>query len=80
MAATDLIISEYIEGSSNNKAIELYNGTGTAINLTGYRIQMFFNGSTAARLTINLSGTVAAATFTSLPNRQPTQPSLPKRI
>ena len=27
--ATDLIISEYIEGSSFNKAIELYNGTGS---------------------------------------------------
>jgi hypothetical protein len=26
--ATDLIISEYIEGSSNNKYIEIYNGTG----------------------------------------------------
>jgi hypothetical protein len=27
-APTDLFISEYVEGSSNNKAIELYNGTG----------------------------------------------------
>ena len=26
--ATDLLISEYVEGSSYNKAIELYNGTG----------------------------------------------------
>ena len=28
--ASDLIISEYIEGSSFNKAIELYNGTGAS--------------------------------------------------
>ena len=60
--ATDLFISEYIEGSSNNKAIEIYNGTGAAINLAtaGYNIQMFFNGNPVATLTINLNGTVAA--------------------
>ncbi|MCH7321837.1 hypothetical protein LZ480_08015 [Solibacillus sp. MA9] len=28
--ASDLVISEYVEGSSFNKALELYNGTGTA--------------------------------------------------
>jgi predicted extracellular nuclease len=60
-AATELFISEYIEGSSNNKAIEIYNGTGTPINLGtgGYYVQMFFNGSMSAGLTINLTGTIA---------------------
>ena len=57
-APTDLFISEYVEGSSNNKAIEIYNGTGSAVNLAGYSVQMFFNGSTAAGLTVNLAGTV----------------------
>jgi predicted extracellular nuclease len=59
--AADLFFSEYIEGSSNNKALEIYNGTGAAINLgTGaYNVQMFFNGSATAGLTINLTGTVA---------------------
>ena len=59
---TELFVSEYIEGSSNNKAIEIYNGTGAAVNLAagGYNLQMFFNGSAAAGLTINLTGTVAA--------------------
>jgi hypothetical protein len=33
--ATDLFISEYIEGSSNNKAIEIYNGTGSSVDLSG---------------------------------------------
>ncbi|HCK65085.1 MAG TPA: hypothetical protein DHW49_02365 [Anaerolineae bacterium] len=58
---TELFFSEYIEGSSNNKALEIYNGTGAAINLgtDGYNIQMFFNGSGSAGLTINLTGTVA---------------------
>jgi len=60
-APTELFFSEYIEGSSNNKALEIYNGTGAAINLAagGYNIQMFFNGSASAGLTINLTGTVA---------------------
>ena len=62
MAYSDLIISEYIEGSSNNKAIEIFNGTGAAIDLAagGYRLQFFSNGSTTASVTINLNGTVAA--------------------
>ncbi len=59
--ATELFISEYIEGSSNNKAIEIYNDTGSPIDLgaAGYNVQMFFNGSVTAGLTINLVGTVA---------------------
>ncbi|HEV8581733.1 MAG TPA: lamin tail domain-containing protein [Thermoanaerobaculia bacterium] len=60
-APTELFFSEYIEGSSNNKALEIYNGTGGAINLAtgGYSIQMYFNGSVVATLTISLTGTVA---------------------
>ncbi len=45
MPATDLIISEYIEGTSNNKAIELYNGTSAAINLSGYQLKFYANSS-----------------------------------
>jgi predicted extracellular nuclease len=61
-APTELFFSEYIEGSSNNKALEIYNGTGAPVNLAtaGYSVQMFFNGSGTAGLTINLTGTVAA--------------------
>jgi predicted extracellular nuclease len=58
---TDLLFSEYIEGSSNNKALEVYNGTGAAVDLTAgqYVIQMYFNGSATAGTTITLTGTVA---------------------
>jgi len=58
---TELFFSEYIEGTSNNKALEIYNGTGATINLTGggYNVQMFFNGNPSAGLTINLTGTIA---------------------
>ncbi len=60
-APLDLFFSEYIEGTSNNKALEIYNGTGAAINLASsqYNVQMFFNGNASAGLTINLTGTVA---------------------
>ncbi len=60
-APTELFFSEYIEGTSNNKALEIYNGTGADIDLAagGYNVQMFFNGSATAGLTINLSGTLA---------------------
>ncbi|TMC29223.1 MAG: nuclease, partial [Chloroflexi bacterium] len=61
-AASDLFFSEYIEGTSNNKALEIYNGTGAAIDLAAgaYNVQMYFNGAATAGLTINLTGTVAA--------------------
>jgi predicted extracellular nuclease len=61
-AITDLFISEYIEGSSNNKCIEIYNGTGAAVNLAagGYQLKYYFNGALTAGLTIPLTGTVAA--------------------
>lgn len=59
--ASELFFSEYIEGTSNNKALEIYNATGAAIDLgsNGYNLQMYFNGSTSAGLTINLTGTIA---------------------
>src|SRR4051812_32688074 len=48
-APTDVFFSEYIEGSSNNKALEIFNGTGAPVNLAtgGYAIKMYFNGATA---------------------------------
>lgn len=60
-APTELFFSEYIEGSSNNKALEIYNGTGAAVDLAagGYNVQMFFNGSATSGLTVNLTGTAA---------------------
>lgn len=59
---SELFISEYIEGSGNDKAIELYNPTATAINLTGYRLERFSNGesTSAAGGVLNLSGSIDA--------------------
>ena len=44
-AAGDLIFSEYVEGSNENKALEIYNGTGQPVSLTSYRIELFNNGA-----------------------------------
>ncbi|WP_246944372.1 5'-nucleotidase C-terminal domain-containing protein [Bacillus pinisoli] len=54
--ATDLFISEYIEGSSFNKAIEIYNGTGTEVDLSAYSVETYFNGSTTTTATLKLNG------------------------
>lgn len=55
----DLFISEYIEGGGNNKCVEVANFTGATVNLSGYQIRTYHNGSNSATFTINLSGTVA---------------------
>lgn len=55
----DIIISEYVEGSSNNKAIELYNNGDSTVDLSEYQIKFFFNGKTTASNTINLTGEVS---------------------
>jgi predicted extracellular nuclease len=60
-APTDLFISEYVEGSGSNKALELYNGTGAPIVLDGaYDVQLFANGSPTPTATIALTGTIAS--------------------
>jgi hypothetical protein len=61
---TDLIISEYVEGNSNNKAIELYNGTGKNINLGSYSLETYFNGnSTFTKLTLPSYELVNGSTY-----------------
>jgi endonuclease I len=49
-ASADLLITEYIEGSSNNKAIEISNVGGTAIDLGAnvYKLTLFGNGADAS--------------------------------
>lgn len=40
----DLFISEYIEGSSNNKALEIYNASAIEVSLDDFRINQAVNG------------------------------------
>lgn len=44
VVTNDLFFSEYIEGSSNNKALEIYNPTANAVSLADYRIAQSNNG------------------------------------
>ena len=57
-----LFFSEYIEGSSNNKALEIYNPTSAAIDLVSYTVSRFNNGSASASGTLIFpAGTMIAA-------------------
>ena len=54
----ELFISEYVEGSGNNKALEIYNPTSNPINLSNYRIVRYSNGSSSGNDSTNLTGTI----------------------
>ncbi|HNX00799.1 MAG TPA: lamin tail domain-containing protein [Candidatus Cloacimonadota bacterium] len=57
--ATDLFISEYVEGTSNQKAIEIFNGTGAPVDLSQYSLKKQTNGAGAFGNELVLSGTLA---------------------
>ena len=48
MDCSELFISEYVEGSGNNKALEIYNPTSQDIDLALYMIIRYSNGATGA--------------------------------
>lgn len=50
-----LFISEYIEGSSNNKALEIYNPNNAWVALTGYALNQYNNGSSDITISLDLS-------------------------
>ena len=56
---SDLFISEYVVGSGNNRALEIYNPTDAAVDLFGYSVGRFRDGSGTPML-VDLSGTVPA--------------------
>jgi len=55
-----IFISEYVEGWSTNKALEIYNPTNSPINLSEYFVARYSNGSATATVanSVQLSGTV----------------------
>ncbi|MEG1766157.1 MAG: endonuclease [Muribaculaceae bacterium] len=52
----DLFVSVYLEGSSNNKALEIFNATGKSIDLSNYAIKIKSNGVGVFEGSIPLSG------------------------
>lgn len=56
---SNLFFSEYIEGSSNNKALEIYNPSSSAIDLSNYKLYRYNNGSTTLSDSLGLSGLLA---------------------
>lgn len=57
-AATELYISEYYEGTSNNKVLEITNPTLSAISLSAYSIKKQADGSGAWNNELKLTGTI----------------------
>ena len=54
--STDLFISEYAEGSSSNKYLEIYNATGATVDLSNYEIWRISNGGAWPEYTTSLTG------------------------
>jgi hypothetical protein len=65
---SELFISEYVEGWSNNKALEIYNPTDQPMDLSAYCVARYSNGATShtssqtTSIGIELVGTLAPYT------------------
>eukprot|EP00754_Rhynchopus_humris_P014066 Rhum_TRINITY_DN14365_c0_g1::Rhum_TRINITY_DN14365_c0_g1_i4::g.83077::m.83077 len=51
-------ISEYVEGNGG-AALELFNDRSTTLELTGYKLEFYFDGASTAGTTITLTGSIA---------------------
>ncbi|MFT7155157.1 MAG: PKD repeat protein [Parvicella sp.] len=69
-ACSNLFFSEYIEGSSNNKALEIYNPTTGIIDLSNYAIRRYNNGAATPSSTFYLSGNLTPGNVYVIANSQ----------
>lgn len=60
---SELFISEYVEGSGNSKAIEVYNPTAAPINLGNYRLVRYSNGSSTGSDSTDFSATLSVDSY-----------------
>lgn len=65
----EIMISKYLQFNeghgANNMAIELYNPTDKTVDLSNYRVAIYFDGSNRAGKTIRLTGTLTSqSTYT----------------
>jgi len=76
----NLFFSEYVEGTGNNKALEIYNPTNSPINLNNYWVMRYGNGATSATAggITQLNGTIQAhSTFLLVNGQTTTTPTSP---
>lgn len=59
-AGPGLFFSEYVEGTGNNQALEIYNGTGAAVDLAAgrYVVEFYLNGAGSPGHSIALTGRI----------------------
>ncbi|MCU4336753.1 ExeM/NucH family extracellular endonuclease [Acinetobacter dispersus] len=59
-AHAQLMFSQYVDGSSNKKGLEIYNPDATTVNLADYEIQQYNNGGTVKTAAFPLQGSLAS--------------------
>ena len=69
LSTSDLIFSEYVEGTGFNKYLEIFNGTCNPVDLSNYVVNIYSNGSCNAAFPIALSGTLASGDVYVIVNR-----------
>ena len=57
-ACSQLFFSEYVEGLQQQQGIEIFNGTTSTVNLSGYKVELYSNGASTPSNTANLSGSL----------------------
>ena len=70
LTCDDLIISEYLEGTGNNKGLEFFNPTSEPIELSAYELQRWSNGEGTVTDATQLFGTLPSLTTWVLVNGQ----------
>lgn len=62
LSVSNLVITEYIEGSSNNKALEISNMGTSPVHMKagGYKLSLYSNGGTTPSQELELEGTLPA--------------------
>ena len=70
IGCNELFITEYVEGTGNNKCLELFNPTSEAIDLSVYQVQRWGNGEAGMTDATQLFGTLAPLTTWVLVNGQ----------
>lgn len=75
VSSAPLLFSEYVEGTGNNKAIEIANVGTSSFTLTGCTITLYANGASTMTATYDLTGSLAAGAVFTLCNSGGTIPA-----